>query len=100
MTAPLYDVKAKFSEYVTMAENGEVVEITKHGTTTAVIISLKMFNEMNDDYQELHKPGFVEQVKKWRLKNKDILDNEFADTLERLHQEDRKEFDERSNPWL
>ena len=27
MTAPLYDVKARLSEYVTMAENGEVVEI-------------------------------------------------------------------------
>lgn len=100
MTAPLYDIKAKFSEYVTMAENGEVVEITKHGTTTAVIISLKMFNELNDEYQELHKPSFVEQVRKWRLKNKDILDNDFADILEKQHQEDRKEFDERSNPWL
>ena len=27
MTAPLFDIKAKFSEYVTMAENGDVVEI-------------------------------------------------------------------------
>ena len=100
MTAPLYDIKAKFSEYVTMAENGEVVEITKHGTTTAVIISLKLFNEMNDEYQEKHRPSFVHQIKKWRIKNKDILDNEFADILEKQHQEDRKEFDERSNPWL
>lgn len=100
MTAPLYDIKAKFSEYVTMAENGEVVEITKHGTTTAVIISLKMFNEMNDEYQEKHRPSFVDQIKKWRIENKDILDNEFADIMEKLHEEDRKELDERSNPWL
>lgn len=100
MTAPLYDIKARFSEYVTMAENGEVVEITKHGTTTAVIISLKMFNELNDEYQEMHKPSFVDEVRKWRLKNKDILDNEFADILEKQHQEDRKEFDDRSDSWL
>ncbi|MCQ2597820.1 MAG: type II toxin-antitoxin system prevent-host-death family antitoxin, partial [Treponema sp.] len=63
MTAPLYDIKARFSEYVTMAENGEVVEITKHGTTTAVIISLKMFNELNDEYQEMHRPSFVDEVR-------------------------------------
>ena len=26
MTAPLFDIKAKFSEYVTFAENGNVIE--------------------------------------------------------------------------
>lgn len=41
MTAPLYDVKARLSEYITYAENGEIVEITKHGTVSAVIISKK-----------------------------------------------------------
>ena len=72
MTAPLYDIKAKFSEYVSKAENGEVVEITKHGTTTAVIISLKMYNELNTEYQNFNKPGFVDLIKKWRNKYPDI----------------------------
>ena len=45
MTAPLYDVKARLSEYITYAENGEIVEITKHGTVSAVIISKKDFDE-------------------------------------------------------
>ena len=40
MTAPLFDIKAKFSEYVTFAENGNVIEITKHGKTSAVIIGI------------------------------------------------------------
>ena len=31
MTVPLFDVKAKLCEYVTLAENGDVIEITKHG---------------------------------------------------------------------
>ncbi|MBR5926958.1 MAG: type II toxin-antitoxin system prevent-host-death family antitoxin, partial [Spirochaetia bacterium] len=43
MTVPLFDVKAKLSEYVTLAEQGEVVEITKHGKTSAVIVSLKEY---------------------------------------------------------
>lgn len=99
MTAPLYDIKARFSEYVTMAENGEVVEITKHGTTTSVIISIKMFNELNDEYQELHKPSFIDLIKKWRAENKDILDDEYANILEEIRKEDRTQFDNRGNPW-
>ena len=46
MTTPLFDAKAHFSEYVILAENGETVEITKHGKTTAVIIGLKEYNEL------------------------------------------------------
>ena len=100
MTAPLYDIKAKFSEYVSKAENGEVVEITKHGTTTAVIISLKMYNELNTEYQNFNKPGFVDLIKKWRNKYQDILDNDFSDILENQHEKERKETDTRGNPWL
>ena len=46
MTVPLFDVKAKLSEYVTLAEQGEVVEITKYGKTSAVIVSLKEYEEL------------------------------------------------------
>ncbi len=58
--AALYDVKAKFSEYVTMAENGGVIEITKHGRTSAVIIGIDEYNNLKKNY----KPSFVEQVNK------------------------------------
>ena len=48
MTTPLFDAKAHFSEYVTLAENGDVVEITKHGKTTAVIIGMKEYNDLKN----------------------------------------------------
>ncbi|MBS7261367.1 MAG: type II toxin-antitoxin system prevent-host-death family antitoxin [Treponema sp.] len=103
MTAPLYDIKARFSEYVTMAENGEVVEITKHGTTTAVIISLKMFNELNDEYQEMHRPSFVDEIRKWKARTGGLTQEE-AEEFIRSCEEDR--YNEivnshrEENPWL
>ena len=99
MTAPLYDVKARFSEYVTMAEEGEVIEITKHGNATTVMISIKTYNELNSDYKRRNRPSFMEQVRKWREENADILDNEYADTVERLVLEDKKIFDTGVNAW-
>lgn len=64
MTAPLYDTKAKFSEYVSLAEKGEVVEITKHGIAISVIISMKLYNQLKDEYEENHRPGFTEMIGK------------------------------------
>ena len=46
MTTPLFNVKARFSEYVTLAEKGDVIEITKHGKTTAVIIGIKEYRDL------------------------------------------------------
>ncbi|MCQ2588114.1 MAG: type II toxin-antitoxin system prevent-host-death family antitoxin [Treponema sp.] len=99
MTVPLYDVKAHLSEYVTYAENGEVVEITKHGVATTVMISLKMFNDLYYENQIRNRPSFIEAVQKWREENFEYLDDEYADTVERLVQEDKKIIDERGNPW-
>lgn len=99
MNAPLYDIKARFSEYVTMAENGEVIEITKHGNCTAVIISKKNYDKMNSDYQENHRPDFMQAIMKWRNKNAEFLDDEYANHLEKLVQEDKQYFDSGVNPW-
>lgn len=106
MTAPLYDIKAKFSEYVTMAEQGEVVEITKHGVATSVIISMKLYNQMKEEYEELHRPSFMDSVRKWRAEcgglTKEEAD-EYCNTLDRLREEQRKEdmknFFSGVNPW-
>lgn len=75
MTAPLFDIKSKFSEYVTMAENGEVVEITKYGKTTAVIISLKEYNELKENY----RPSFVDKLNEWKRKTGGLSEEEYAD---------------------
>lgn len=81
--AALYDVKAKFSEYVTMAENGEVIEITKHGRTSAVIIGIDEYNNLKKNY----KPSFVEQVNKWRIKTGGLSEAEWASFNQNLTRE-------------
>lgn len=102
MTAPLYDIKAKFSEYVSMAEKGEVVEITKHGTATSVIISMNLFNQLKGDYEQNHRPGFMEMIGKWRKEcgvlQQDEAD-EFCNILDRLRQEDNEIEEKGENPW-
>ncbi len=73
MTAPLFDVKSRFSEYVTLAENGDVVEITKHGKTTAVIIGLKEYSELKANY----RPSFIDKVNEWKRKTGGLTQTEF-----------------------
>ena len=73
MTAPLFDIKSKFSEYVTLAENGDVVEITKHGKTTAVIIGLKEYSELKKNY----RPSFIDKVNEWKHKTGGLTQTEY-----------------------
>ncbi|MBR1639562.1 MAG: type II toxin-antitoxin system prevent-host-death family antitoxin [Treponema sp.] len=73
MTAPLFDIKSKFSEYVTLAENGDVVEITKHGKTTAVIIGLKEYSELKANY----RPSFIDKVNEWKQKTGGLTQEEY-----------------------
>lgn len=73
MTAPLFDIKSKFSEYVTLAENGDVVEITKHGKTTAVIIGLKEYSELKNNY----RPSFIDKVNEWKHKTGGLTQTEY-----------------------
>lgn len=97
MTAPLYDVKARLSEYVTMAENGEVVEITKYGVGTTVIISKKEYERLNDEYEQNHMPSFMDLVNEWRMKTGGLSQedaDEFCNILEKQHEEERKYFDD------
>lgn len=75
MTTPLFDAKAHFSEYVIMAENGDTVEITKHGKTTAVIIGLKEYEELKQNY----RPSFVYKVNEWKRKTGGLTSEEYND---------------------
>ncbi|MCR5189058.1 MAG: type II toxin-antitoxin system Phd/YefM family antitoxin [Treponema sp.] len=78
--AALFDVKARFSEYVTMAENGEVVEITKHGKTSAVIIGIKEYSRLKENY----RPFFVDEVNKWRQKTGGLSEEDYRDFDDKL----------------
>lgn len=73
MTTPLFDAKAHFSEYVILAENGDTVEITKHGKTTAVIIGLKEYNELKQNY----RPSFIDKINEWKRKTGGLTQEEY-----------------------
>lgn len=49
MQIPLFEVKNKLSEYVRRTENGETVELTKHGETAAVLIGADEYRELTDN---------------------------------------------------
>ena len=75
MTVPLFDVKAKLSEYVTLAEQGEVVEITKYGKTSAVIVSLKEYEELKKNYH----PSFIDQLTRWKQETGGLTKAEYTE---------------------
>ena len=73
MTVPLFDVKAKFCEYVTRAENGDVIEITKHGRSAVVIISSAEYEKLNEGYH----PSFIDNLNRWRRKTGGLTEDEY-----------------------
>lgn len=82
MTAPLYDVKARLSEYVTMAEEGEVIVITKHGKGSVMLISEENMMEWARKSAQA-----TSRLKKWREKYADCLSDEFDVLLEDIRKE-------------
>ena len=78
MQEQLFKIKNELSEYVKQAEKGNVVEITKYGRTSAVIIGIDQYNELNSSGMNNFKKLFTE----WK-KNSDGISNEFPyDDLE------------------
>ncbi len=82
MTAPLYDVKARLSEYVTMAEEGEVIVITKHGKGSVMLISEESMKEWTQKANL-----FAQHYKAWREECKEDLSDEYAELLEDIRHE-------------
>lgn len=77
MTAPLFDVKARFSEYVAMAEDGEIVAVTKHGKTSVLLISQETLDQLTDGTEK-----FSDHYKKWLKDCGEEMDDSFAEILE------------------
>lgn len=67
MQAPLFEVKNKLSDFINQTQNGDVVEVTKHGESAAVILSI-------DSYRTLTKNNvsFNSLYTAWK--------NEFSDS--------------------
>lgn len=102
MKTPLYEVKARLSEFVTKAENGEVVEITKHGSTTAVILSIEKYNRLNEEHKSRNKPTFIDSIRKWRQETGGLSQEEaeeFCSLLEQQRPEKTKPVRREVNPW-
>lgn len=94
MTAPLFDIKAKLSEYVTFAENGDVIEITKHGKTSAVIIGIDEYNQLKKNY----RPSFIEHVKKWKEKTGGLEQSDY-EAFEKNLERNKEKYKEESIFW-
>ena len=77
MTAPLFDVKARFSEYVAMAEDGEIVAVTKHGKTSVLLISQETLDQLTNGTEK-----FSDNYKKWLKDCGEEMDDSFAEILE------------------
>ncbi|MBQ0050903.1 MAG: type II toxin-antitoxin system Phd/YefM family antitoxin [Treponema sp.] len=72
--ASIYEARNNLSAYIKTAENGEVVELTRHDKPVAVILS------WTDYENEVLKSNSKKTnwLSDWREKNKDLLE-EFGD---------------------
>ncbi|MBR0031027.1 MAG: type II toxin-antitoxin system prevent-host-death family antitoxin [Treponema sp.] len=79
MKEQLFKIKNELSEYVKQAEKGNVVEITKYGRTSAVIIGIDQYNELNTSGTNTFRKLFNE----WKNEAPVSSSNEFPyDNLE------------------
>ena len=76
MTAPLFDVKNKLSEYVSLAQNGEVIEVQKHGKPAVVILDAAEYyrsKPSESDFSRLYN-SWHDEMKKICAHEKDNLE--------------------------
>jgi prevent-host-death family protein len=83
-TWKLQDAKARFSEVVRKAREGEPQQVTVHGEEAVVIVDPKRFEVRRKQPEDLTMAGFVERSKKYRGQAEDIdfepdLRTEFRD---------------------
>lgn len=62
MKEALFKVKSSLSDYVNQAELGNVIEITRHGKTAAVLIGMQEYKELLGSGGD----GFMFRYEKWR----------------------------------
>lgn len=78
MTAvPIYDVKNRLPYFIHLAENGETIQITRHGKPVARIISEK---EVEQE-QKTEGQIFMEKLLEWRERASDWLTDEAIDEV-------------------
>ncbi len=96
MTAALYEVKNKLSEYVKIAEEGEPVEICKHGQPSVVMVSIRDYNSPKTPSESI----FDKFHNRWLAKWGGGLDDDDFNEVWKVIERDRKRIDpERPNPF-
>ncbi len=65
----IYNARNNLSNFVRIAESGEVVELTRYDKPVAVIISYA-------DYEEKSQKNDISWLSKWREEYKDVLNDE------------------------
>lgn len=81
MKEALFKVKAALSDYVNQAEQGDVIEITRHGKTSAVLIGMAEYSNF------LANTGneFMSRYLKWKQElPEELIQNDFQDVLENI----------------
>lgn len=78
MTAvPIFDIKNRLPYFIHLAENGETIQVTRHGKPVARIISeQEVLQEQKSDGQI-----FMDKVIQWRNNASDWLTNEAIDNV-------------------
>ena len=69
--APIYSARNNFSSLVKVAENGEIVALSRHNKPVAVIISYEDFIKMSGNHKTTEC-----WLTKWRQENTAMLDAE------------------------
>jgi prevent-host-death family protein len=62
----LQDAKARFSELVRKAREGEPQEVTVHGKPAVAVVDLDRYEVRLKEQEDLTMAGFVEMSKKYR----------------------------------
>ena len=65
-TWKLQDAKARFSEVVRKAREGEPQQVTVHGQEAVVVVDPKRFDVRPKAQEDLTMAGFIERSKKYR----------------------------------
>ena len=80
------EAKNNFTHLLHLVENGEPVQISRHGKAVAVLASVSSFNEANQN------SAFAESLLAWRSKSASVLSNsEFSNSeIEKIFMAERK----------
>src|SRR5262249_14426453 len=62
----LQDAKARFSELVRRARNGEPQEVTVHGKEAVIVVDAERFDVRRKEPERRTMAGFIEASKKYR----------------------------------